>query len=234
MRWSCGEGLTRGFRLGADLGRYCCVRFSCDGIPFGEVGRRRGYCGQSLLGRRVSFTKQESQTRVPSFRVKSTRRLGSISAPHFPHRSTGVSLIGWRDFTTQAPQSAKALDARNSAGAPSGNEERGVERLGSLVLGRWRGVHVREGIKAAVAIFAAVDADADDAKQVSFDGAATMGPANIVTSAIRAQAFRAGEGWLRGCVVLVRHCEFRHCCHLLLRTILASCKTRRMRRLFSA
>jgi hypothetical protein len=40
------------------------------------------------VGLRVPFTKQESQTRVPSFRVKSTRRVGSISAPHFPQRSS--------------------------------------------------------------------------------------------------------------------------------------------------
>lgn len=112
--------------------------------------------------------------------------------------------------------------------------KRGVERLGSLAFGRGRGVHVREGVEAAVAILAAVDADADDAKQVSFDGTAAMGPANKVTSAIRAQAFGAGESWLRGSVVLVRHCDFRHCCSLLLLTIHTSCKTRRMRGMLCA
>lgn len=48
---------------------------------------------RSDLGRGVSRTKQESQTRVPSFRVKSTRRFESIAAPHFPQTSARVSLI---------------------------------------------------------------------------------------------------------------------------------------------
>jgi hypothetical protein len=43
---------------------------------------------EERVGLFVPFTKQESQTRVPSFRVKSTRRVGSISAPHFPQRSS--------------------------------------------------------------------------------------------------------------------------------------------------
>ena len=37
--------------------------------------------------------KQESQTLVPSFRMKSTVRLESISAPHSPQGSACVSLI---------------------------------------------------------------------------------------------------------------------------------------------
>jgi hypothetical protein len=45
------------------------------------------------VGRSVPFTKQESQTLVPSFSVKSTRRLASISAPHFPQRSSFGSAI---------------------------------------------------------------------------------------------------------------------------------------------
>jgi hypothetical protein len=49
---------------------------------------------QSFLGRGVSLTKQESQTRVPSFSVKSTLRLESISAPHLPHRSSRGSSMG--------------------------------------------------------------------------------------------------------------------------------------------
>jgi hypothetical protein len=39
------------------------------------------------------LTKQASQTRVPSLSVKSTLRLGSISAPHFPQRSVCASAI---------------------------------------------------------------------------------------------------------------------------------------------
>jgi hypothetical protein len=58
-----------------------------------ETGRQ---FGQSLLGRRVSFTKQESQTLVPSFKVKSTLRVASISAPHLPQTSICDSLISLR------------------------------------------------------------------------------------------------------------------------------------------
>jgi hypothetical protein len=49
--------------------------------------------GQSLLGRRVSFTKQDSQTLVPFLSVKSTLRVGSISVSHFPQSSTCASRI---------------------------------------------------------------------------------------------------------------------------------------------
>lgn len=45
------------------------------------------------VGRGVSLTKQELQTLVPSFSVKSTRRLRSISASHFPQMSWSVSLL---------------------------------------------------------------------------------------------------------------------------------------------
>ena len=38
----------------------------------------------SCVCRGVSSTKQASQTLVPSLSVKSTRRVRSISAPHFP------------------------------------------------------------------------------------------------------------------------------------------------------
>ena len=55
---------------------------------------------RSDLGRGVSRTKQESQTRVPSFRVKSTRRFESISAPHFPQTSARVSLIALNPYST--------------------------------------------------------------------------------------------------------------------------------------
>ena len=45
------------------------------------------------IGHGVSFTKQDSQTLVPFFSVKSTIRLTSISAPHFPQSSVGAWLI---------------------------------------------------------------------------------------------------------------------------------------------
>src|ERR1700723_3122643 len=48
--------------------------------------------GQSVLGRRVSFTKQDSQTLVPSLKVKTALRMKSISAPHFPQSSVCASL----------------------------------------------------------------------------------------------------------------------------------------------
>jgi hypothetical protein len=44
------------------------------------------------VGRGVSFTKHASQTLVPSLSVKSTRRLRSISASHFPQMSWSASL----------------------------------------------------------------------------------------------------------------------------------------------
>src|SRR5271156_3704742 len=50
-------------------------------------------CGQALLGRGVSRTKQDSHTRVPSFSVKSTLRVGSISASHLPQSSVCAGRI---------------------------------------------------------------------------------------------------------------------------------------------
>ena len=41
----------------------------------------------------VPFTKHDSHTLVPSLRVKSTLRVGSIPAPHFPHSSSCASFI---------------------------------------------------------------------------------------------------------------------------------------------
>ena len=60
-----------------------CGRWFCDAHAEGEgqfpqLGR---------VGLFVHFTKQESQTLIPFFNVKSTLRFGSISAPHFPQRS---------------------------------------------------------------------------------------------------------------------------------------------------
>ena len=65
------------------------------GVEDGERGLAKIHFqfGHSLFGRRVSFTKQDSQTLVPSFSVKSTLRLNSISAPHFPHDSVWASFI---------------------------------------------------------------------------------------------------------------------------------------------
>jgi hypothetical protein len=54
-------------------------------LPSNQIGR-------SLVGRRVSFTKQVSHTLVPSFSVKSTRRLRSTSTSHFPQMSCSVWL----------------------------------------------------------------------------------------------------------------------------------------------
>src|SRR6202050_1781771 len=53
----------------------------------------------SSLDRLVPFTKQDSQTRVPSFKVKSTRRVGSRVTPHFPHRSIeSVIRTRWHSY----------------------------------------------------------------------------------------------------------------------------------------
>jgi hypothetical protein len=49
--------------------------------------------GESRSGRRVSCTKHDSHAVVPSFSVKPTRQCASISVPHFPQGSVGVSLI---------------------------------------------------------------------------------------------------------------------------------------------
>src|SRR5579862_9495614 len=56
----------------------------------------------SSLDRLVPLTKQDSQTRVPSFKVKSTRRVGSISTPHFPHRSMdSVIKTRWHSYLSR-------------------------------------------------------------------------------------------------------------------------------------
>jgi len=64
----------------------------CDPAREDQEEERVGLC--------VPFTKHESQTLVPSFRVKSTLRVASISAPHFPHRSSldsaiSISICHW-------------------------------------------------------------------------------------------------------------------------------------------
>jgi hypothetical protein len=55
------------------------------GVSCKEQSNRR-------VGPRVSLTKQDSHTLVPSFSVKSTRRRRSISASHFPQMSWTASL----------------------------------------------------------------------------------------------------------------------------------------------
>ena len=64
------------------------------------VGRDRYQFGQSILGcvcRGASLTKHCSQTRVPFLSVKSTLRVGSMSAPHFPQSSVCALLISTLD-----------------------------------------------------------------------------------------------------------------------------------------
>jgi len=56
-------------------------------ISRGRERREQFQFGQSLLGLRVSFTKHDSHTLFPSFVVKSTLRVRSISVPHFPQTS---------------------------------------------------------------------------------------------------------------------------------------------------
>ncbi len=87
-----------------------------DGLsPAGHTRAATGKPGEdsqlarSVLGRGVSRTKQESQTRVPSFRVKSTLRFESIAAPHFPQTSLGISLIGFNPFYRTTPASCFVL-----------------------------------------------------------------------------------------------------------------------------
>jgi hypothetical protein len=111
---------------------------------------------RSALGRGVSRTKQESQTRVPSFSVKSTLRLESIAAPHFPQTSPGISLIRCSLFYRTTPRACFVL--------PSGG--RPLARRCGGIMGK--------GVEAGVAIVAAVDADMDSAQQIFFDGAAAM------------------------------------------------------------
>jgi hypothetical protein len=55
--------------------------------------REQSQFGQSFLGLGVALTKQDSQTLVPFFSVKSTLRVGSISTLHFPQTSICGSLI---------------------------------------------------------------------------------------------------------------------------------------------
>jgi hypothetical protein len=129
---------------------------------------------RSVLGRGVSRTKQESQTRVPSFRVKSTLRLESIAAPHFPQTSPGVSLIGCNLFYRTTPNPCFVL--------PSGSR---------LPRRRCDGI-IGEGVETGVAIVAAVDADMDGAQEIFFDGAATMRTSGFHAAAIWAQASADG------------------------------------------
>jgi hypothetical protein len=77
--------------------------------------------GQSVFGHRVSFAEQESKTRVPSFVVKSTLLVGSISAPHFPQRSVCVSLISppsrWRSNSSTLYRSRSFFNAHRADSA---------------------------------------------------------------------------------------------------------------------
>jgi hypothetical protein len=56
----------------------------------------------------VPLTKQESQTLVPSFSVKSILRLESISAPHFPHSS-------WTDSVRCSAMLRRTANSRRGA-----------------------------------------------------------------------------------------------------------------------
>src|SRR5580700_7541006 len=102
--------------------------------------------GRSRLGRGVSLTKQESQTRVPSFSVKSTLRLESIAAPHFPQTSAGLSCIGYVPFYRTSPRSCFDLPSC------------------CRLAGQRRGGIMGECVETGVAIAAAVHADTDGAQ----------------------------------------------------------------------
>jgi hypothetical protein len=74
----------------------------------------------------VPLTKQESQTLVPSFSVKSTLRFGSISAPHFPQRSWVRSGIKQMVLAArggfQVGQTAKARQGHRVQSLPVGRD----------------------------------------------------------------------------------------------------------------
>jgi hypothetical protein len=95
-----------------------------------------GQFGQSVFGLGVSFTKHDSHTRVPSFSVKSTLRLKSISDPHFPQSSVCASLISTLDHLCD--------DARYQPGcAPTlaSRQAKHPQRLVSRFALRWKPVH---------------------------------------------------------------------------------------------
>jgi len=127
------------------------------------------------LGRGVSLTKQESQTRVPSFRVKSTLRLESIAAPHFPQTSPGVSLIGFHLFYRTTASVCLVLPSRR------------------CLLRRSCCIYLGDGVETGIAIVAAVHADVKGAEKIFLDETATMRTSGLPTSAIRAQPF-ASDG----------------------------------------
>ena len=76
MKAACFVATSRPSRTDHPLGRF-------------QLRQSRWCCG----GRGVSLTKHGSHTLVPFFSVKSTLRLESISAPHFPQDSVWASLI---------------------------------------------------------------------------------------------------------------------------------------------
>jgi hypothetical protein len=146
----------------------------CGGRPAGQTRALRKteragrQLGRSLLGRGVSLTKQESQTRVPSFRVKSTLRLESIAAPHFPQTSLGVSLIGFHLFYRTTTRVCFVLPSR-----------RCLLRHGCCV-------NMGEGVETGIAIVAAVHADMNGAQKIFLDGVAPMRTSDFHTAAVRA------------------------------------------------
>lgn len=142
---------------------------------------------RSLFGRGVSLTKQESQTRVPSFRVKSTLRLESIAAPHFPQTSLGASLIGFHPFYRTTTPACFVLPSRRCLFRRSCCFEMG------------------EGIEACIAIVAAVHADMNGAQKVLLDGAAPMRTTDLHTAAVRAEMSASdGDRFSGGAACLIR------------------------------
>ncbi len=146
----------------------------CSSRPAGQTRAQRKterasrQLGRSLLGRGVSLTKQESQTRVPSFRVKSTLRLESIAAPHFPQTSLGVSLIGFHLFYRTTTRVCVVLPSRR------------------CLLRQSCCINMGEGIETCIAIVAAVHADMNSAQKIFLDGAAPMRASHFHTAAVRA------------------------------------------------
>lgn len=146
----------------------------CGGRPAGQTQAQRKteraspQLGRSLLGRGVSLTKQESQTRVPSFRVKSTLRLESIAAPHFPQTSLGVSLIGFQLFYRTTTRVCFVLPSRRCLLRHDCCNDLG------------------EGVATDIAIVAAVHADMNDAQKIFRDAAAPMRTSDFHTATVRA------------------------------------------------
>src|SRR5580692_1849204 len=85
-------------------------------------------------------------SRVPSFSVKSTLRLESIAAPHFPQTSAGLSCIGYVPFYRTSPRSCFDLPSC------------------CRLAGQRRGGIMGECVETGVAIAAAVHADTDGAQ----------------------------------------------------------------------